>query len=180
MTPALLSPASTRTAKPKRSLEQELAPLDQLAANSPSFIANHNARFELQGQAYELPRYLLIGPKGGGDMIRVGIFAGIHGDEPEGVHALVRVPHRPPARTRPGHRLLHLRLSRVQPLRLRGPHPHLPQRQRPQPRILDQFSRARGQTAPVRAHRPRLRRQSSPSIPTMPATVSMATLTGQL
>ena len=36
-------------------------------------------------RAYELPRYLFIGPKGGDDTIRVGLFAGIHGDEPEGV-----------------------------------------------------------------------------------------------
>jgi hypothetical protein len=31
-----------------------------------------------------------MGPKGGDDLIRVGIFAGIHGDEPEGVHALIQ------------------------------------------------------------------------------------------
>ncbi|MCX6902020.1 MAG: succinylglutamate desuccinylase/aspartoacylase family protein, partial [Verrucomicrobia bacterium] len=41
-------------------------------------------------QTHQLPRYLFLGPKGGDDPIRVGIFAGIHGDEPEGVHALVR------------------------------------------------------------------------------------------
>ena len=44
----------------------------------------------MAGRAYELPRYLFIGPKGGDDMIRVGLFAGIHGDEPEGVHALIQ------------------------------------------------------------------------------------------
>ena len=42
------------------------------------------------GQNYVLPRYLFIGPKGGDDAIRVGLFAGIHGDEPEGVHALIQ------------------------------------------------------------------------------------------
>ncbi len=36
------------------------------------------------------PRYLFIGPQGGDTPIRIGIFAGIHGDEPEGVHALVQ------------------------------------------------------------------------------------------
>lgn len=73
----------------QRSVMQILAPLDELAANSPNLIANHEAKFEAGGQAYELPRYLFIGPQGGDEPIRVGLFAGIHGDEPEGVHALV-------------------------------------------------------------------------------------------
>jgi predicted deacylase len=37
-----------------------------------------------------LPRYVFLGPKGGGDTIRIGIFATIHGDEPEGALALAR------------------------------------------------------------------------------------------
>ncbi len=74
----------------RRSIPELLAPLERIASDSPSFIANHGARFESNGQAYELPRYLFIGPKGGDDLIRVGIFAGIHGDEPEGVHALIQ------------------------------------------------------------------------------------------
>jgi protein MpaA len=75
---------------PKRSLADVLAPLDQLAKASPSLIANHGARFESGNQLYELPRYLFIGPQGGDDAIRIGLFAGVHGDEPEGVHALVQ------------------------------------------------------------------------------------------
>jgi hypothetical protein len=66
-----------------------LAPLDQIAATSPSLIANHGASFASGGEAWELPRYLFIGPKGGDEPLRIGVFAGIHGDEPEGVHALV-------------------------------------------------------------------------------------------
>ena len=50
----------------------------------------HGAWFTCGGESYELPRYLFIGPKGGGDVIRLGLFAGIHGDEPEGVHALIQ------------------------------------------------------------------------------------------
>ncbi len=42
------------------------------------------------GETYELPRYLFVGPRGGDTPIRVGIFAGIHGDEPEGVRAVVQ------------------------------------------------------------------------------------------
>jgi hypothetical protein len=90
-----IAEAATRHApqaprRQRRSIAELLAPLEQIAANSPNLIANHDARFEVNGAAYELPRYLFVGPRGGDTPIRVGIFAGIHGDEPEGVHALVQ------------------------------------------------------------------------------------------
>ena len=72
----------------RRSIPELLAPLERTAAISSNLIANHGARFDLGGEEYELPRYLFVGPAGGGDAIRIGIFAGIHGDEIEGVHAL--------------------------------------------------------------------------------------------
>jgi predicted deacylase len=53
-------------------------------------VANYEAKFDAEGETYELPRYLFVGPKGGDTPIRVGIFAGVHGDEPEGSHALVQ------------------------------------------------------------------------------------------
>ena len=84
--PARPAPASSE----RRSLAEVLAPLDQLAAQSSSLIADHGARFEVGGESYDLPRYLFLGPSGGAEPIRLGIFAGIHGDETEGVHALVR------------------------------------------------------------------------------------------
>jgi protein MpaA len=84
--PAILSHSSSS----RRSLADVLAPLGQLAADSSSLIANHGARFEVGGESYDLPRYLFLGPGGGAEPIRIGLFAGIHGDEPEGVHALVR------------------------------------------------------------------------------------------
>jgi hypothetical protein len=74
----------------RRSIAGLLAPLDQIAAHSPNLVANHVARFEAGGEAYTLPRYLFVGPKGGDTPIRVGIFAGIHGDEPEGVRAVIQ------------------------------------------------------------------------------------------
>lgn len=82
--------ASEAAVRATRSLTDLLAPLDQIAMTSPNLIANHGATFDGGGRTYELPRYLFIGPKGGGDPIRIGIFAGIHGDEPEGVHALIK------------------------------------------------------------------------------------------
>ncbi len=74
----------------RRSLADLLAPLDRLAVNSPNLVANHEARFDVDGEGYELPRYLFVGPRGGDTPIGIGVFAGIHGDEPEGVHALVQ------------------------------------------------------------------------------------------
>jgi murein peptide amidase A len=74
----------------RRSIGELLAPLDKIAAHSPNLAVNYEAHFESNGERYELPRYLFVGPKGGDTPIRVGIFAGIHGDEPEGVHALIQ------------------------------------------------------------------------------------------
>jgi hypothetical protein len=74
----------------RRSIAELLAPLEEIAAHSPNLVANHDARFEVNGADYELPRYLFVGPRGGDTPIRVGIFAGVHGDEPEGVHAVVQ------------------------------------------------------------------------------------------
>ncbi|HEY3760354.1 MAG TPA: succinylglutamate desuccinylase/aspartoacylase family protein [Verrucomicrobiae bacterium] len=87
------SPLKTAVQKPRkqrRSLSELLAPLEEIAAASPNLVANHEARFEAGGESYELPRYLFVGPRGGDTPIRVGIFGGIHGDEPEGVRAIVR------------------------------------------------------------------------------------------
>jgi murein peptide amidase A len=73
-----------------RSIAELLAPLDELAAKSSNLIPKRGGKFEVAAQTFELPRYLFIGPRSGGDPIRLGLFAGIHGDEPEGVHALLR------------------------------------------------------------------------------------------
>ena len=79
------------TVRPRvRSIASLLAPLDQIAAHSANLVANYEAHFEFEGESYELPRYIFIGPRGGDAPIRVGIFAAIHGDEPEGAHAAVR------------------------------------------------------------------------------------------
>jgi hypothetical protein len=85
---------STTTSTPSphrggRSLAELLAPLEKIAAHSVNLVSNHEARFDSNGVTYVLPRYLFVGPRGGDTPIRLGIFAGIHGDEPEGTHALV-------------------------------------------------------------------------------------------
>lgn len=72
-----------------RSVGDAIAPLEKLAASSASLVANLDLRFEVAGETFVIPRYIFIGPQGGDRPIRVGIFAGIHGDEPEGVRAAV-------------------------------------------------------------------------------------------
>jgi hypothetical protein len=74
----------------RHSISKLLAPLDRIAAGSVHLIANHRAAFEDGGETRKLPRYLFVGPKGGDEPLRIGIFAGVHGDEPEGIHALIR------------------------------------------------------------------------------------------
>ena len=73
----------------RRSIEELLAPLEALSRKSPNIVARHGPEFVSGGESYELPSYSFIGPQGGDAPIRVGIFAAIHGDEPEGAYAAV-------------------------------------------------------------------------------------------
>ncbi len=70
-------------------MAEALSPLDAIAVNSPNLLANRTPSSQLSNGILPPPRYTFIGPTGGGEPIRVGLFAGIHGDEPEGVRALV-------------------------------------------------------------------------------------------
>jgi hypothetical protein len=85
-----LKSASRSPRVPRRSVADLLAPLDTIAFQSSNIVVNHDAQFKIGGQTYELPRYLFVGPSGGDAPVHVGIFAGIHGDEPEGSHAIVQ------------------------------------------------------------------------------------------
>ncbi|HRZ58719.1 MAG TPA: hypothetical protein P5525_25035 [Candidatus Paceibacterota bacterium] len=75
---------------PRRSLDLITGPLDEIARDSASFIAGEPVRFDLAGQTHALPRYMFIGPQGGAEPMRIGLFAGIHGDEPAASFALLR------------------------------------------------------------------------------------------
>jgi hypothetical protein len=74
----------------RRPLERMLTRLDQLAEGSDHLFKKPLGRFDSGGRQYYLPRYVYLGPKGGGDLIRIGVFATIHGDEPEGALAITR------------------------------------------------------------------------------------------
>lgn len=71
-------------------MERLLAPLETVAESSSRFVSKSLGHFENGGRSYSLPRFIYMGAKGGGDTIRIGILATIHGDEPEGALALVR------------------------------------------------------------------------------------------
>jgi predicted deacylase len=93
MTAALLKNHAAAPAQKleRRPVERLLAPLAAAAENSRHFVSsNPLGQFESEGKTYSLPRYVYLGDKGGGDTIRLGIFATIHGDEPEGALALNR------------------------------------------------------------------------------------------
>jgi hypothetical protein len=74
-----------------RSTAYLLAPLDRLAQTSRHLLVKPLSRFAVGEDDYTLPRVLFTGPKGGGDPIRLGLFAGVHGDELAGVHALIEL-----------------------------------------------------------------------------------------
>ncbi|HYT60309.1 MAG TPA: succinylglutamate desuccinylase/aspartoacylase family protein [Haliangiales bacterium] len=81
----------TSTAPPaKRSIADLLAPLNRLAQTSPNLIAKPGGTFPVNEKNCELPRYVFLGPKAGDEPVRIGLFAAIHGDEPEGSHALIQ------------------------------------------------------------------------------------------
>ena len=80
-----------KTLPERRAVDRLLAQLDQFAENSEHLFRKPFGNFESDGRHYQLPRYIFLGPQGGGDIIRIGIFATIHGDEPEGALALTRL-----------------------------------------------------------------------------------------
>ena len=73
----------------KNSIQKLLKPLLDLAENSDYLIAGSVGEFLVGEDLFQIPRFTFIGPTGGGDTIRIGIFAAIHGDEPEGTEAVI-------------------------------------------------------------------------------------------
>lgn len=72
-----------------RTLDSVIEPLNRLLETSRHFVSRSSGVVDENFRAAQLPRYVFVGPRGGGDVIRIGIFASIHGDEPEGAHAVV-------------------------------------------------------------------------------------------
>jgi hypothetical protein len=86
--PVAPAQAQARPVRPVRSITKVLEPLERLARDSRRLVGTSHAQVRIGDQDYSIPRYLYVGRQGGGDLQRIGIFATLHGDEPEGVLAL--------------------------------------------------------------------------------------------
>jgi len=75
----------------RRSIRSLIEPAEAVAKESNRIFSARLLEFETSGEYYSLPRYTFIGPRGGGDYLRIGMFAGIHGDEIAGAIGAVRL-----------------------------------------------------------------------------------------
>ena len=71
----------------RKNFRETLAPLQKTKA---PWLPATLGTWSLGADNYSLEQYLFVGPRSGGDYFRVGIFAGIHGDEAAGVFAAIR------------------------------------------------------------------------------------------
>ncbi len=60
-----------------------------LTGKSDYLVGGSAGEFAINKKVFQIPRFIFMGPAGGGDTIRLGIFAGFHGDEPDDAAALV-------------------------------------------------------------------------------------------
>lgn len=87
----------------RHSIESFLQPLAIEAEESDYLYYSPVGQFSHGRDSYRLARYVFLGPAADDEPIRLGIFATIHGDEPEGGEALIeflRRLHRDPERAR--------------------------------------------------------------------------------
>ena len=107
--PDIAPPSQSWSPKPRRSIRRLLQPLFRHVAESRTCWRAESVGFWRQdGERYWMPRLVFTRP-GEEPTIKLAIFAGIHGDEPAGVHAmcdLVRSLEAVPSLA--GHYLIHL------------------------------------------------------------------------
>jgi hypothetical protein len=72
----------------RQAVERILSPMEDLAGRSDHLLRTSAGKNGAPQPP--MPRFLYLGERGGGDVFRLGIFAAIHGDEPEGVLAINR------------------------------------------------------------------------------------------
>lgn len=90
----LVSDRRRPSVKERRQIRPLLRPLDELAHGSDYLFAAHLSYNDYRGLPQQLPKYLFAGPGDRQTYLRVGIFAGVHGDEESGVHAAVTLLER--------------------------------------------------------------------------------------
>ena len=78
----------------RRDIPSLLAPLEAICAGSDTLFAAHLDYEDARGVAGTIPRFLFTGPGDRGSFLRVGVFAGVHGDEVSGVEAAVELLRR--------------------------------------------------------------------------------------
>ena len=71
-------------------MEEILAPLHEAARDSSSLVASRQP-IELRGASLEVSKFLLLGQRGGGKPIRLGLFAGFEAGNLETVQTLARL-----------------------------------------------------------------------------------------
>ena len=81
---------ATEPPVPRPQLNDLLAPLFEAARDSASLIASQHT-VEVHGVSYEIPKFLLLGQRGGGKPIRIGLFAGFEPSDGDAVEALAHV-----------------------------------------------------------------------------------------
>jgi hypothetical protein len=81
-------------AHPFKALDAALEPLLNLSLGSPFLRSIPSPPFLRGGIEYTVPHFVFNGPLAGGDTIRLGLFAAIHGDEPESARSLVALAQR--------------------------------------------------------------------------------------
>lgn len=74
----------------RATLDLLLTPLYETAQHSPSLIGSRHAA-TLKGAAYEIPKFLLLGQRGGGRPIRLALFAGLDAGSLVSTAALARL-----------------------------------------------------------------------------------------
>jgi len=92
----MLKPSPTRPDRrePRRDIHALLAPLEELSAQSDCLFTAHLDCSDPRGTPERIPRFLFTGPGDRGSFLRVGIFAGVHGDEVGGAEAAVKLLQR--------------------------------------------------------------------------------------
>ncbi|HXB60305.1 MAG TPA: hypothetical protein VNU95_12095 [Candidatus Acidoferrales bacterium] len=76
--------------KQKTPIQSLLKPLLDLSETSDYLVAGSVGEFTTHDGIFQIPRFIFMGPGGGGDTMRLGIFATFNGDQPEGAEALVQ------------------------------------------------------------------------------------------
>ncbi len=74
-----------------RSLRALFGPLLEQAEQCPEIIGTMAGTFSYQDIKYGIPRFVFVGPATEQPPIRLALFAGLHGDEPAGCDALLRL-----------------------------------------------------------------------------------------